>query len=108
MLFLALSIILNIYYFPKTLRDKEKIADMHQIASIIGKDKKLHIPNDLYADWSLHAYFYRYHQISLYTQDVENQGFYIQKKEKAMLQDSSFVEKKLDLELYQLYQKQRD
>ncbi len=102
----AFSIIITVYFSTKTIRDKEKIADMHQIVNQMGNKKKLYISNDLYSDWSLHAYFYRYYSISLYTKQVENQGFYIQKKEASIIQDSLFIIKDSDLYLYQLYQKQ--
>ena len=97
------AIFSNIYFFTSFSRDENKIKDIHQISDKLGNNKELHIEEELFSDWSLHGYFYRYHSISLHTEAAQSGDFYIQEKTSAV--DSTYILVNNKLHSYILYQK---
>ena len=62
-----IALIVSILNFGKVNRDKELIEDIGKIETVIGKNSHISISNEIYNKWSMHAYFQRYHKISLST-----------------------------------------
>ena len=62
---LLAGIVLCLYFSNKIGRDKHIIQDMHAIAEIVPENSIISVNLDLWVDWSLHAYYFRYHNISL-------------------------------------------
>jgi hypothetical protein len=62
---LSTGIILSVYYSGRISRDQNKIKDMRVIISELAENSTVNILPDMYSDWSLHAYYGRYKNISL-------------------------------------------
>jgi hypothetical protein len=69
--FLASGIILSVYYSGGFSRDKKLVEDTTAVCSVIPAGTIINISPEIYEDWSLHAYFARFKNISL-DRDVNN------------------------------------
>ena len=65
--FLFLAIFLSVRMYGKHSRHFELFSELDKAAVIVGKHKEILIDNEVYKDWKIHAYFYRYHYIDLST-----------------------------------------
>ena len=60
-----ISICMSIVQIGKTGRDKEIIQDVYLIVNMLEKEKTISIPHELFWDWRLKSYFFRYGGVSL-------------------------------------------
>ena len=70
------GIILSIYFSDHYSRDKDKIKDIYTILPEIPQGTIINITQEMYSDWSLHAYFGRLKNISL-DPDISNKREYL-------------------------------
>ena len=70
------GIILSIYSSDHFSRDKDKIRDTYTIQSEIPEGTVININPEMYEDWSLHAYYARFKNISL-DPDLSNKREYL-------------------------------
>jgi 4-amino-4-deoxy-L-arabinose transferase-like glycosyltransferase len=70
------GIILTIFYSGKINRDRGKIPDMRAITAEIQENTTVNILPEMSSDWSLHAYYARYKNISL-DPDLNNMHEYL-------------------------------
>jgi hypothetical protein len=73
---LATGIILSVYFSGDLNRDKNKLKDMRVILPQIEENNTINILPEMYEDWSLHAYYGRYKNISL-DPDLNNRHEYL-------------------------------
>jgi 4-amino-4-deoxy-L-arabinose transferase-like glycosyltransferase len=77
---MVLAIGLN-YYFAQTVgRDADKIEDVRTVLKKTGTDVTIGLCASEYQDWSLHAYFQRYGQLSLNARTPYQYGYYLSPK----------------------------
>lgn len=57
-------------------RDKEKIKDTYEILEVVPKGSIININPEMYEDWSLHAYYARFKNVSL-DQDLKSKREYL-------------------------------
>ena len=100
----TISIFLNIIHINSTGREKEKVADVHQILKYIPANRKISIPLSLKKNQALYGYFARYGNVSLDTLRPFQQYIVIEKENKNVLLDD-FKKIDLDLKMYDLYKK---
>jgi len=62
---IVLCVALSPLWYGRTLRDRELMADVHRLAEHVGPHSRLSVAPELWNQWSLHAYLYRFHYISL-------------------------------------------
>jgi hypothetical protein len=60
-----IGILLSLYFSDHFSRDKNKIKDTYKILSEIPPGSIININPDMYVDWSLHAYYSRFKNVSL-------------------------------------------
>jgi 4-amino-4-deoxy-L-arabinose transferase-like glycosyltransferase len=70
----TLGIVLTTFFSTKYGNDEYKVRAMRSIIQQVPKNSMLSICPSLYEDWSLHAYYKRYHLINL---DSKNLGKYL-------------------------------
>lgn len=74
---LLVGLFMNIRVYGEIGRDVEKLNDIHKIAIYVPNQTHISVPESLWIDWSLQAYFQRYYGIAL-DGNVERQNlFYI-------------------------------
>jgi hypothetical protein len=103
---LIASIIFSIYTIvniPK--RDKEMLHDIYITGETIKEGSIIGIPNEMWSDWSLHAYFDRYYYISLDASTKPHQFYLIDKKFNQKLVLEGYKEIELPTQKYNLYKK---
>lgn len=76
LLLLAAGLVMSIFYSGTYNRDEIKLKDMKVISALPGRDSTINILPEMYEDWSLHAYYARYYNISL-DQDLNNKHGYL-------------------------------
>ena len=62
---IALCVAFSPLWFGRAVRDRELMADVNRIAEHVGPHNRVSIAPELWNQWSLHAYLYRFHYISL-------------------------------------------
>ncbi len=77
-IFIGIFIAINNY--DKNGRDHEKINDISIISSVVGKKSILDVSPSVRKDWATLAYFYRYHKISLQSEEIPKNDFYLSLK----------------------------
>lgn len=70
------GIILSLWYSDGYNRDSDKIKDTHSILSVVPEGSIININPGMYEDWSLHAYFARFKNVSL-DRDLNNRWEYL-------------------------------
>lgn len=70
------GIFLSLSYSDGYSRDRDKIRDVYAIISVVPEGSVININPVMYEDWSLHAYFARFKNISL-DQDLNNRREYL-------------------------------
>jgi 4-amino-4-deoxy-L-arabinose transferase-like glycosyltransferase len=73
---LSAGIILSVYFSGDFNRDKNKLKDMRAILPQLEENNTINILPEMYEDWSLHAYYGRYKNISL-DPDLNNRHEYL-------------------------------
>jgi hypothetical protein len=73
---LSAGIILSVYFSGDINRDKNMLNDMRVILVKLEKDSTINILPEMYEEWSLHAYYGRYKNISL-DPDLKNRHEYL-------------------------------
>ena len=68
-------IALSPLWFGRAVRDRELMADVNRIAEHVGPHNRVSIAPELWDQWSLHAYLYRFHYISISFDADEAQPF---------------------------------
>lgn len=72
----AAGILLSLFYSDGYSRDKEKIRETYSVLDIVPGGVIINISPDMYEDWSLHAYFARFKNVSL-DPDLSNKREYL-------------------------------
>jgi hypothetical protein len=100
--------ILSIYFSDHYSRDKDKIKDISVILKEIPQGTIINISPDMYSDWSLHAYFGRFKNISL-DPDLNNKRNYLLIKNEYYSDtlNSNYISIKLNAIDYQLFKKNK-
>ena len=100
----TLAVLLNARSINTVGREKEKVADVHQITSLIPPDEVISIPPNLKTNLALHAYFARYANVSLDAKIPFRCKYLVVEKgyENELLEN--FKKKALDLKKYDLYE----
>ncbi len=102
--FLATAICLSVYFAGSIGRDREKIRDTQAIISFTGEGKTIGVCPELSREWSLHAYFQRYGQVSLARKHPHTYKYLVQAPECAHTKKlSPYTATGLNLEHYRLY-----
>jgi 4-amino-4-deoxy-L-arabinose transferase-like glycosyltransferase len=73
---LSTGIVLSVIFSGDINRDKNKLKDMRVILGQLKENSTVNIMPEMYPDWSLHAYYARYKNISL-DPDLNNQHEYL-------------------------------
>ena len=93
------------YFRNKTGRDKDLLADVKALQTVIDKGTVIGINTEMYEEWGIHAAFQRYHHISL---DQENKGeykFLLVSKRSSLRPDLfDYKEVNIDLNNFRLYE----
>jgi hypothetical protein len=92
-------------WIGKTQRDAPLIRDVERIGSVVGKHCTIVMPMSLERQWSLHAYLYRWHYISLGT-DAGAEDFRLELANGPQPDGADWAETDSQLELYRLYRRQ--
>jgi len=102
----AVGILLSIIYSDGYSRDKFKIKDTKTIIEIIPKGEIINIYPKMYEDWSLHAYYARFKDISL-DPDLHNRREYLLIKNEYYSDtlQYNYNPVKLNLQQYQLFKR---
>jgi len=104
-LFLLLLIFgASLSFKNKIGRDKEMLEDVYAMASVISDGEVLGIPKNLAQNWSLHAYFARYSNISLDDVSKEPHPFYLSNINERPHHIERYEKMELDLKRFSLYQ----
>jgi 4-amino-4-deoxy-L-arabinose transferase-like glycosyltransferase len=100
------GILLSLYFSDHFSRDKNKIKDTYTILTEIPQGSIININPAMYGDWSLHAYFSRFKNISL-DPDLPNKREYllIKNEDYSDTLSSKYKIIKLNARDYQLFKK---
>ena len=100
------GIILSVYFSDHYSRDKDKIKDIYTILPEIPQGTIINITPDMYSDWSLHAYFGRFKNISL-DPDISNKREYllIKKENYSDTLNTNYKISELNTIAYQLFKR---
>lgn len=102
---LVLLVGLSPLWIGKTQRDASLIRDVERIGCIVGDHRTIVMPTSLERQWSLHAYLYRWHYISLST-DAGTEDFRLELANGPQPEGTDWAETNSQLELYRLYRRQ--
>lgn len=76
-----LGISLSLSQINHVGRDKERIDDVKTVIEYVGKNKGIYICPKMYSEWSLHGYFSRYGNVSLYRSNEKQAAYYLTLKD---------------------------
>jgi len=76
-LVVAVAVFMNLRVYGQLGRDVDKLNDIHNIAALLPNEKVVGVPQSLWVDWSLQAYFQRYHGIALDGNPEHEHNYYI-------------------------------
>jgi 4-amino-4-deoxy-L-arabinose transferase-like glycosyltransferase len=100
------GIILSIYFSDHYSRDKDKIKDIYTILPEIPHGTIINITPDVYSDWSLHAYFGRFKNISLDPDSTNKREYLLIKNEYySDTLNTNYKISELNTIVYQLFKK---
>jgi 4-amino-4-deoxy-L-arabinose transferase-like glycosyltransferase len=105
LLFLSISV-LSVFIFSFTIgREKDKIIDLYKIMEVVPKHTTISIQKDIRNDWSMHAYYIRYANISLDSKIDTHNDFLLTYKgwESNLL--NNYIPLDLGLNKYMLFKK---
>lgn len=77
---LITGLFLNTIQFNRFGRDKETIEDVIVLMEIIPGGTTISVPPEIWGNWSLHAYFQRYAEISLDSKEPFEYGYFMAEK----------------------------
>ena len=77
LLFFTATIVFSLLQLNKIGRNKDKIKMIHSFSKVIPPNTIIAIPKSLWEDWSLRAYFARYANVSLDSDNKYNSNFYL-------------------------------
>jgi hypothetical protein len=99
---LIFSLVFPFSRINKFNRNKDLIADINLILTVVPKNSAINIAPELFEDWGLHAYFARYANISLDNNNKNPKSFLLIKTDKF---DQSLLSKceKVDIPLKTFY-----
>ncbi|MGA2406602.1 MAG: glycosyltransferase family 39 protein [Bacteroidales bacterium] len=101
-----MGICLSLYFYNRFSRDNNKIKETYTILSEIPQGSIININPDMFEDWSLHAYFARFKNISLDPDLKNNREYLLIKNENySDTLNSSFEMIKLNIPDYKLFKK---
>ena len=103
--FLAISF-LSVFLFSFTIgREKEKIKDLYKIMEVVPKHTTISIQPNIYQDWSMHAYYIRYANISLNSSSTTNEEYMLTYKGWDNNRLNNYKLININLDKYSLYKK---
>lgn len=103
---LLLTVGLSPVWFGRTQRDAQLIRDVQGIGRIVGDHHTIVLPTSMERQWSLHAYLYRWHYISLGA-DEGSALYRLELANGLQPDDDGWIEADTRLELYRLYRRQQ-
>ena len=103
---LAGSIVITSLQANRVDRDVVMVKDVKKVIEIVHDDVIITIPHEMSDNWTLHGYFQRYAKVSLdYDGHFENNYLLVNKGYKGDL-PKYFTKYQVELELYDLYEKE--
>lgn len=105
-LLLFLGIFLSLWYSGGFSRDKDKIKDTYSVLTVIPEGTIINISPDMHEDWSLHAYYARFRNVSL-DPDLTNKREYllIKNENYSDTLNTAFDPVRINTSGYQLYRR---
>jgi 4-amino-4-deoxy-L-arabinose transferase-like glycosyltransferase len=82
--------IISLTNFGKYSRNKDLLADVFQIGKIVPEHSEIYLSPELYSNWKLHAYMYRYFYIDLPTVYKKQEFAIFSKKAPLNLPDDNY------------------
>jgi len=104
----SISIILNVLNFNRIGRDEGKISDVYAMIEEIPKNTVVSIQPNLRKDWTLHASFGRYANISLDKKTPAVNEYLISNVDSEIILNPDYEKINIKLSLYRLYKKTGD
>ena len=95
-----ISLVLSNSFYGRYSRHEKLFSDLDQIAKKTGAHKELWIDNQLYTDWKIHGYLYRYYHIDLSTV-YKSQNYAIGYQKSNQIDTSKY--KQVEFSLKELY-----
>ncbi len=93
--------VLSVFNIGKNSRQEALMSDVRAIGAVVPLHSEVYIPNNIYRNWGLHGYFYRYFYIDL-TTTYNKQPYAVGYKGEAL--DWRIYQSQLDsLEVLELY-----
>ena len=102
------SIMLNLINFNTIGRDEDKISDVYAMIEEIPANAVISIQENLRKDWTLHAYFGRYANISLDKKTPAINEYLISNVDSEIILNPDYEKINIKLSLYTLYKKKGD
>jgi 4-amino-4-deoxy-L-arabinose transferase-like glycosyltransferase len=100
------GIILSLCFSNRYSRDKDKIKDVYSILPEIPQGSIINISPEIFDDWSLHAYFARFKNISLDPEPANKREYLLIKNEfYADTLNSEYTKIKINTKYYQLFKR---
>jgi len=101
---ISASLLVSLFLFGTTGRDKDLLHDVHQIGELLPPHAKAGLPGSMWNEWSLQTYLMRYHFISV---DANNEGstWYITAKGEVPLDTASYAQQHIDLRELDLWRR---
>lgn len=87
-------------------RDKKRLKDIRAIINTVPRHETLFISFEIYREWSLYAYFYRYGHVSLDAENPENYHYMIKQKDQFANIPEGFIRIRSDLNELDLYERE--
>lgn len=104
---LIISIFLPFLFYGKDSRDKELLADMDIIAEFIPQKSILSIPPQMLEEYSLFAYYARFHNISIDRNiKVQRKYLLIRKEHSYNFKKMNYKKVNLNTQSYNIYEKE--
>jgi hypothetical protein len=100
------GIILSVGYSGGYSRDRDKIKDTYSVLTVIPEGSIINISPDMYEDWSLHAYYARFKNVSLDPDLANNREYLLIKNENySDTLNTTFNPVRINTSGYQLYRR---
>lgn len=103
----VVSIILPVFFYGKDNRDKKLLSDMDIIANYLPPKSIVNVSKEMEEEYSLFAYYARFHNISL-DPNINNKRKYIliRKEYNNNFEELNYKKVKLETESFNLYEKE--
>ncbi len=101
---LALLVAMSPAWYGRTQRDAQLIRDVQRIGQLVGKRQTIIIPSTMSDEWSLQAYLYRWHYISVHEAD-ECEAYRLQRADEPQDLSAEWILADTQLREFRLYKR---